>query len=174
MIDTMLIKAISEQYAQSLTGRHGLSHWARVLENGRKLAALTGAKPAVVELFAVFHDAKRVTESIDADHGRRGAEYAATIRGRLFDLSDEDFDLLQAACVYHTSGTTDGDITVQTCWDSDRLDLNRIGISPDPKYLCTDAAKAPEMIDWANKRSKVLYVSSLIFDEWGFDNTLFS
>ncbi len=174
MIDTRLIKAISEQYAQSLTGRHGLSHWARVLENGRKLATLTGAKQEVVELFAVLHDAKRVTESIDMDHGRRGAEYAATIRGKLFDLSDKDFNLLQTACIYHTSGTTDGDITVQTCWDSDRLDLNRIGISPDPEYLCTEAAKAHEMIDWANKRSKVFFVPLLIFNEWEFDNTLFS
>jgi hypothetical protein len=35
----------------------------------------------------------------------------------------------------------DGDITVQTCWDADRLDLPRVGIQPLPQFLCTEAAK---------------------------------
>lgn len=30
---------------------------------------------------------------------------------------------------------------VQICWDSERLDLGRIGIQPDAKYLFTDYAK---------------------------------
>ena len=45
---------------------------------------------------------------------------------------------------------------MQTCYDSDRLDLGRIGveIEPDPDYLCTDVAKDPEMIVWAYERSR--------------------
>jgi hypothetical protein len=33
-----------------------------------------------------------------------GAEVMATMRSKLFDLSDEDFDLLYTACAYHTDG----------------------------------------------------------------------
>jgi uncharacterized protein len=50
------------------------------------------------------------------------------------------------------------DITVQTCFDADRLDLGRVGKIPDPRLLCTDAAKDPKTIDWANQRSVSGYV----------------
>jgi uncharacterized protein len=35
----------------------------------------------------------------------------------------------------------DADVTVQTCWDADRLDLVRIDIQPEAERLCTDAAR---------------------------------
>ena len=41
------------------------------------------------------------------------------------------------------------DITIQSCWDSDRLDLWRAGIEPDPKYLYTETAKELKTISWA-------------------------
>ena len=47
----------------------------------------------------------------------------------------------------------EGDATVLTCWDADRLDLGRVGIRPDPKYLCTPAARDPEMLASAYLRS---------------------
>jgi len=31
--------------------------------------------------------------------------------------------------------------TVATCWDADRLDLGRVGIKPDARYLFSDEAK---------------------------------
>ena len=49
--------------------------------------------------------------------------------------------------------TGDADITVQTCWDADRLDLGRVGIRPDPRRLCTAAARNPRMIEAAFARS---------------------
>ena len=61
-------------------------------------------------------------------------------------MTDEDFNLLFTACAGHADGETDGNLTIQTCWDADRLDLGRVGVTPDPSRLCTDAAKAPEMI----------------------------
>ena len=148
-----LIRDIREQYRLPWDGIHGVSHWARVLENGLRLAPLTGAKPEVVRLFAIFHDARRVNESWDPNHGRRGADLAESLRGQEFDLTDEDFELLRTACVYHTDGLTEGDVTVQTCWDSDRLDLGRVGIWPEPRYLCTDAAKDRTIIEWSRERS---------------------
>ena len=59
----------------------------------------------------------------------------------LDNLRDHDFDMLYYAIDRHSDGLIDGDITVRTCWDADRLDLGRVGIKPDAKYLCTDAGK---------------------------------
>jgi len=169
MIDIKLVQESVGQYVQSWVGVHGLTHWARVLENGRLLAELTGAKIEIVELFAIFHDSKRVTEGLDFKHGPEGARYAEMLRSTYLNFSDEDFDLLYTACKYHTNGYTEGDITVQTCWDADRLDLGRAFIIPNPQYLCTDAAKRPDIIKWANKRSHERVVSDLILNEWGYD-----
>ena len=38
-----ILQAILEDYALPLGGDHGVAHWARVLENGLKLAEVTGA-----------------------------------------------------------------------------------------------------------------------------------
>ena len=166
MVSSHLIQNILQQYALSLIGTHGLSHWARVLENGRVLAPRTGAKIDVVELFAVFHDSRRVNEGWDEDHGGRGAELAARLRGAGFHLGNRDFDLLQQACREHTSGWVAGDITVQTCWDADRLDLGRVGIAPDIRYLCTEPAKDSAVIAWADRRSRGRMIPTLIQKEW--------
>lgn len=169
MITQELIRTILAQYTLEWSGTHGISHWARVLENGLRLAKETGADVEVVELFAVFHDSRRINEVIDPGHGLRGADLARALRGRLFDLPDERFDLLYTACAHHTDGLTEGDVTVQTCWDADRLDLNRVCIGPDPRSLCTSAAKNPDIIAWANQRSKPRIVPALVQIEWGID-----
>lgn len=153
-------------------GTHGISHWARVLENGRLLAQVTGADLEVVELFAIFHDARRVNEGWDIGHGSRGAQLAEELLGRGFDLSVEPFQLLEIACIQHTDGLLEADITVQTCWDSDRLDLLRAGIRPSPDMLCTEAARNPEVITWANHRSRTRFEPALIQEEWGIDRQL--
>ena len=77
MVSKELIRSILGRYTLPLEGNHGVPHWARVLENGRRLLQVTGARRAVVELFAVFHDSQRINESIDDGHGRRGAELPA-------------------------------------------------------------------------------------------------
>ena len=132
---------------------HGEGHWMRVLYNGRILAKETGANLNVVELFAVMHDCKRDNEHYDLDHGRRAAEYVHEIRGKWFDITDEETELLVEACRYHSDGLVEGDITVQTCWDSDRLELGRVGIKPVPKRLCTEFAKRQDVIEAAYQRS---------------------
>ena len=105
-------------------------------------------------MFAFLHDVKREDNGRDLEHGKRAAEFIKASRSRLMPLSDADFDLLTYACMYHSDGLIEADITVQTCWDSDRLDLGRIGIKPDPRYLCTEPAKQRETIDWAWRRSR--------------------
>lgn len=154
-----------EDYPLPWDGTHGVSHWARVLENGLRIADVTGAKIEVVRLFAVFHDARRINEGVDDDHGRRGAELAHELRG-LLGLVDGDFDLLYDACVRHTDGETEADVTIQTCWDADRLDLGRGGTWPDPRRLCTEAAKRPEILKRADGRAAFKVVPTLVAKEW--------
>ena len=149
-----LIRTIQEEFALSLDGIHGTSHWARVRENGLRLTELTGAKREVVELFAYLHDSKRLNDGFDPGHGRRAAEFVKTLDGHLIPLSEGDLELLIYACRHHSKDITEAEITIQTCWDADRLDLGRIGIKPDAVYLCTTAAKDPCLIEWAFRRSK--------------------
>ena len=44
----------------------------------------------------------------------------------LFDISDHEFNLLYRACEGHPHERTHPGITIQTCRDSDRLDLGRV------------------------------------------------
>lgn len=148
VISKDLIGVIRKEFVLPLDGtHHGASHWARVRDNGLRLARLTGANPEVVELFAFLHDSKRLYDGPDPGHGRRAAEFARTLRGSLITLSDEDFECLVFACEYHSDGLTEADITVQTCWDADRLDLGRIGVKPEDRNLCTSVAKELAMIE---------------------------
>lgn len=121
----------------------------------------------VVELFALLHDAKRVNEGIDEEHGRRAAEWAAQLRGSLFQLPDAEFERLSQACARHTDGLVEGDVTVQTCWDADRLDLGRVRIPPHVSKLCTSAAKEPQMMTWADGRACFRVVPEIVRVEWG-------
>lgn len=148
-------------------GIHGFSHWARVLEIGQRLAEINSANMDVVRLFALFHDSRRVNDGRDPGHGLRGAEFAASLNGSLFELAKDELELLRIACAYHTDGLIQADITVQTCWDSDRLDLSRAGIIPDPRHLCTDAARNRDMMDWANERGTKRILPEFVESEWG-------
>ena len=134
-------------------GFHGFDHWMRVLHNGRLLVDAEGANLKLVELFCLLHDTQRLNEDEDPSHGQRAAQFAETLRGNWFELTDDEMDLLTEALTYHSDGYTEGDTTVQVCWDADRLDLGRIGIRPAPERLCTDTAKSPFLLEEAYRRS---------------------
>jgi uncharacterized protein len=153
IIHQALIDGIRRFYRLDWFGTHGIAHFRRVRENGLRLAEETKAKKAVVELFAFFHDARRFNEYEDDLHGRRAAKMVRYFQGVFFDLPPDDLELLIFACEFHTNGRTHDDITVLTCWDADRLDIGRVGWKPIARKLCTEAAKNPEMIEWAYKRS---------------------
>jgi uncharacterized protein len=148
-----LIQIIRKQFALNWKGLHGAPHWARVRENGLRLAETTGAKTEVVELFAFLHDSRRLNDDSDYEHGKRAAMFAHALAGSEFELAPSDLEDLLTACRGHSDGLRQGNITVLTCWDADRLDLGRVGIKPHPNYLCTDAARDPAMLEWAYKRS---------------------
>ena len=165
----LVLDAVLDQYDLPWDGDHGIAHWARVLENGLRLAGETSADLEVVQLFAVLHDSRRRNEGLDPKHGPRAAAFAQKLRGVVFDLSDPAFRLLHRACAGHTHERTHPDVTIQTCWDADRLDLGRVGITPHPGRLCTEVAKRPEMIMWADGRATLGVLPEIVRQEWGID-----
>jgi uncharacterized protein len=149
-----LLALLRERFALDWRGIHGTPHWARVRRNGLVLAARTGASRRVVSLFAFLHDSCRLDDDRDAQHGQRADALVRSLRDTgLLCLSDEEAELLSFACRHHSDGRTDADVTVQTCWDADRLDLGRVGKRPDPRLLCTHAARDHQLIAWAYRRS---------------------
>ena len=66
----------------------------------------------------------------------------------ILDITEKQLNQLAFACEYHNrNGVETRDVTIQTCWDSDRLDLFRVGIIPDESLLSTDFSKKQETID---------------------------
>lgn len=119
-------------------GIHGLEHWDRVFENGQKLKT-TGVNDLVVGAFAYLHDICRINDGEDPEHGLRASIKIDEIREDILQsLSDEEISQLKTACRFHTSKHRVGDITIDTCFDADRLDLWRVGIVPDPSRMATD------------------------------------
>lgn len=154
MISERLLGAIRNGFALRVDGIHGEAHWLRVRDNGLRLAQQTGADAKVVELFAYLHDSQRQSDGWDWEHGTRAAEFATQLQGTLLVVTHAQLELLVYAIAYHSDGLTEAPVTIQTCWDADRLDLGRIGVRPDPQRLCTIAAKDPDMISWAFRRSQ--------------------
>jgi uncharacterized protein len=135
------------------SGIHGASHWSRVRHNGLLLAEHYNVDNAVIQWFAFLHDLERRDDWTDPLHGHRAATLAAEINADFMGLSGTQLGLLQAACRGHSSGQTQADATVMVCWDADRLDLGRVGIYPDPQYLCTSFSRQAQVISGAHDRS---------------------
>jgi uncharacterized protein len=165
-VDTSVMREITADYALDPMGIHGLPHWARVLENGRRLSEAEGADPLIVDLFALFHDARRWNEHHDPGHGARGADLARQLRDRLPPLQDAQFRLLCEACDGHTDGRTHPDPTVGACWDADRLDLWRVGMTPRGDLLSTPLARSSEIQVWALERSQMHCVPHFVEALW--------
>lgn len=162
-----ILRAILAEYTLPIAGAHGVIHWARVLESGLRIAEATGADAEVVALFALFHDSRRVNEYQDEGHGERGGDFARSLRGTFVHLADDRFELLYEACRLHTNGLTEGDPTLLACWDADRLDLGRVGITPRPERLCTDAAR--KLLKWADARAQREHEPTDVLASWGIE-----
>ena len=101
----------------------------------------------------------RENENMDLHHGPRAAEFIRSIAGSWIKLEDHRLHKLIQACRYHSVGRLDRDITIQTCWDADRLDLGRVGMIPKSTYLGSSLARDPNFIEMAVMRSKKRFVS---------------
>ena len=148
------IRLLRHTFRLDWEGLHGAPHWSRVRDHGLMLARETGANIQVVEFFAFLHDVCRHDEGRDPEHGPRAAKFARAIRADHIALGNLEFELLVAALEGHTGGSDPGETTIATCWDSDRLDLGRIGIRPNPVRLCTEPARRSQVINAAWEKSK--------------------
>ena len=82
----------------------------------------------------------RENEYEDPKHGLRGAQFAEEHR-ELIDLTEIQFGQLTDACKGHTYGRRPVCVTINTCWDADRLDIGRVGITPSSEFLRSSEAK---------------------------------
>ena len=126
---------------------HGLPHWQRVERNGIILSTEVQNGVAyiredinikVIRMFAYLHDKCRLNNGSDLEHGIRAANMLSSIKNTILqDLTDEDFSLLEKACRLHTTELRTGNLTIDTCFDADRLDLERVGIIPYHNKMAT-------------------------------------
>ena len=133
---------------------HDQDHWCRVERYGMYLAPINGADIIIVRLFAWLHDSQRESDGHDPLHGERAELIARTLCGDYFQLEPHRLELLALACRDHEKGRLTEDPTVGTCWDSDRLDLDRVGKTPDPQYLSTASARELARLRPADRRRK--------------------
>ncbi len=142
-----LVEMIKQNFLIDYYGDHGIYHWERVYINTQKLSSYYKVESEVFELFSLLHDSKRVNEFKDKHHGKNAAEFTKKLLNEgIIKLNDEDAEKLIYACANHTYSDKNNplfnDIVVQICFDSDRLDIGRVGYAVDEKYLATDYAKS--------------------------------
>lgn len=130
---------------------HGPTHWAGVGRVGVELAARTpGADRDVVLFFSLLHDAFRLSDGHDPEHGSRAADFAVWLHeGGVLPLTSQQLDTLCIACAEHSEGRISDDLTIGCCWDADRLNLWRVRPSIDQRSLSTAAARLPELFAWS-------------------------
>ena len=95
----------------------------------------------MARLFTLLHDSCRLNDGDDLYHGLRSAETLDRIVPSVYALDRNRFELLKQDIRHHTSGHASPDPTIGTCWDADRLDIGRVGITPSDHYMSTAAGK---------------------------------
>lgn len=125
------------RWPKGMGDTHSVEHWDRVARFGRMLYQ-EGADMNVILAFAYLHDSERKDNAEDIEHGMRASLLIDRIRKtELRALSDEQIEKLKRACELHTIEHRTGDITIDTCFDADRMDLLRVGIMPSPERMAT-------------------------------------
>jgi uncharacterized protein len=116
---------------------HGVEHWDRVARFGQLLYQ-EGADLDVILAFAYLHDSERMNNGHDINHGKRASRLIDTIRHtKLQDMTDEQIAKLKKACELHTIAHRTGDLTIDICFDADRMDLLRVRNRPLPHRMAT-------------------------------------
>ena len=147
-----IVQIVKDQFEPDLHGDHGIFHWEQVEKIGQHLGKYyPDVDLKVISLFAYLHDSKVENDYHDPEHGKRAADFTAELYSKkILKISPSQYTQLEFACRYHSDpAKTSDSITVQVCWDSDRLDLWRVGEVPDPQYLNTRVARQKDTIEWA-------------------------
>lgn len=145
----MILPTIRKQFRLNWWGHHGVRHWARVRRNGHIIAQHTpGVDLAVLDLFAVLHDAARHDEDEDPSHGWRAMAHLRKLHSDTrLGLSDGQFHTLLIAIERHSDPrATPYNVTMAACWNADRLDLGRVGITPDKRFMYAEALPPDDII----------------------------
>lgn len=135
---------------------HGPRHWRDVARIAHALwAEGTCDDHEALFLFALLHDSQRENEYDDPQHGARAAALLTELcAGGVIELDEPDatdkhpsprFWMLVEALTKHEHGHTAtredaAGRVIGTCWDADRLNLWRVGIAPDERFLSTALA----------------------------------
>jgi uncharacterized protein len=127
----------ASRWPEDLGTTHGVEHWDRVAFFGMMLYQ-EGADSDVIQAFAYLHDSERMNNEDDINHGKRASELIDLIRRtELRGMSNEQIAKLKRACELHTIERKTGDLTIDICFDADRMDLLRVGIMPKPERMAT-------------------------------------
>ncbi|MDK9789967.1 hypothetical protein [Vibrio sp. D431a] len=165
------VDAILDRFEFNLVrSEHGILHWCRVMSNGLHLASLDDrVNRQVVFWFALFHDCCRENEYEDPLHGSRAAAFIEEFKDELF-LNRDDIEILKEACATHSDGTHSDNPTIAACHDADRLDLARVGIVPDAKYLTSENAKDEKLMETCTVRGFSWAVPYEIIEDLGLNH----
>jgi uncharacterized protein len=166
-------------YARFPSQIHGPAHWSRVRRFGALLAegeALPETARTCVEIFAWVHDLAREHDGGGNEHAIDGALYIDQVVPAVFGaLLPDQMETIRSAIRYHSDGMTARQAseagllpsvawqpelllaTVGCCWDADRLDLPRVGIVPDARFMSTPS--------WRHVRTAVLAAGSEPLEE---------
>jgi len=157
-----LVEEVHARWTNQGSQLHGPDHWKRVAWTGAELLEESrDADPEVVFLFALFHDAMRLNDDYDPDHGRRAGVFARRLHGTLYTLREAQLDLLVRACDGHADGRLSRNPTVAVCWDADRLNLWRVGVRPKAEFLSTPAGARESRI----LAARALQERALVWEE---------
>ena len=160
---TKMVAHCCRVFKLNIDGYHGIRHWERVERVGLELAHKYDVNPAIITTFAMFHDCRRIDENKDQEHGQRSAlEWVRYEQDHGHFLSVHEARLVYQAIQGHSDGLITAPIEVQVCWDADRLDLSRVGITVDPKMLCTDHSRR-----YLVKRNDGMYANALRAPQYG-------
>jgi uncharacterized protein len=151
-----LLEAVYSSATKLGSAIHGPEHWHSVavaalhlLKSGER-----ADRPSAF-LFALLHDARRINDGSDPEHGPRAAELLHELRerGLLLDMPERRAARLEHALRAHARGETSIDPTIALCWDADRLDIGRVGYALDPAFFSTatgrNLAAGAEPLRWA-------------------------
>jgi len=147
-----IVQIVKDQFKLDLHGDHGTFHWEQVEKIGQHLEKhYPSVDLEIISLFAYLHDSKVENEYHDPYHGKRAAKFVRELYSKgVLKVFQSQYKKLEFACLHHSDPKkVSDDITVQICWDSDRLDLWRVGVIPDPQYLNTRIGKQKDTIEWA-------------------------
>ena len=153
-----ILKIVQKEFELDLYGIHGINHWERVFLNTKKLSKYYNVESEVFELFSILHDSQRLDEYTDLEHGKRARKFVEVlIKKGIIYLHKDDQKRLLYACENHTKSNKQhelySDLIVRICLDSDKMDIDRVGIIPNEKHFLTHYAK--EIIKIYNKSSRL-------------------